>query len=215
MYGLPPLSLPPPIPLTGRRTYPIANTPHIGEQIDFADLVPGESYFRQFIPYAFSGDNFEEIELVSKERNATGQLTGEYSYRIPYPMMYEIDPKGDPTIPMPIPQAPSIFNPFEVIHSDSHQPNLYRFYKVAAVRRGRHMVGPLIKEKVKKNIRRKHLDMMLNKLDFSTDVGTGPADIIRKFVDLQPPRGAKSMPLRTRKEGGKRRKTRKTSKLTK
>jgi hypothetical protein len=221
MYGLPPLSLPPPIPLTGRRTVPINDNLHIGKEVSFANLVPGKSYFRKFGwgPALSATDNmggeYEEIELFSKGIDNTGQLTGDYTYFIPYPMRYQIDPKGDPITPMPIPQAPAIQNPFEMPHTEVYDPRYYRFYEVDPVKRGRHMVGPLIKQRLKKNIRRKHLDLTLDKLGLPTNLGTGPSDIIRKMVGLQPPRGSTAHSTQIRRHGGKRRKTRKASKSTK
>jgi hypothetical protein len=213
-----PMLLPPAVP--GQGVFTGEDRPHVGDEIAFEDLVPGETYFRRFVlgAYANVNDNYDEIILVDKLRDGSGQLTGQYSYRIPYPVRYEVNESGQPVNVLPVPLTPHIFNPYEVDHFNTYEPGVWRFYKVAPVRRGRHIMAPFIKQKLKKNIKRKHLNITLNQLGFSTNVGTGPADIIRKFVNLQPPKGAKGpAELRSRTVtnkrlvGGKKRKTRRNA----
>ena len=213
-----PMLLPPSVPAQGIFTG--EDRPHVGDEIAFEDLVPGERYFRKFAfgPYANVEDNYDEIIFVDKLRNNTGQLTGQYSYRIPYPVQYEINQRGQPVEMLPVPLTPHIINPYEIDNFDTYQPGFSRFYKVAPVRRGRHIMAPLLKQKLKKNIKRKHLDLVFDQMGFSTNVGTGPADTIRQFVGLQLPKGAKGpAELRSRTVtnkrllGGKKRKTRRNA----
>ncbi len=207
-----PLTLPPPPPgippLPARVGPPINDRPYLlGDEISYQDLIPGQEYYRSEI-WGQRPPQYNRIRIVNKGRAV-------YNFQqIREDEEYPTDQRGNPLFPYTVPRAPAPlgFNPQDRVMFTLYRPDLTKFYKISTVKRARHMVGPLIKEKLKKNIRRKHLDLMLNKVDFSTNVGTGPADIIRKFVDLQPPRGAKSMPIRTRKQGGKRRKTRRIPK---
>ena len=202
-----PLALPPPLGLPLLPPAPVNDRPYLlGDEISYEDLVPGQEYYRREI--WGQTPRYNRIKLVDKTNSV-------YNFqKITDDEVYPTNMRGNPLFPYTVPSAPLPpgFNPPNRVIFTLYTPERTTFYKISAVKRGRHMVGPLIKEKLKKNIRRKHLDMMLNKVDFSTDVGTGPADIVRKFVDLQPPRGAKSMPIRTRRGGGKRRKTRRTPK---
>lgn len=217
--SVPPLSLPPPpVPLTGRRTFPVENSPHIGKEVAFEDLVPGKSYFRKFSYWPNNTDgDYDEFKLIYKTKELSDQdqdqFVDTYAYTIPRPVRYMIDPRGDPLPPEYIPQAPSVIDQYGMIQSQIYDPRYYRFYEVDPVKRGKHLIGPQIKEKVKKDIKRKHLNLILDKLGFSTDLGTGPSDIIRKMVALQPPKGTAKVPSAiSRRHGGKRRKTRKSPK---
>jgi hypothetical protein len=203
-----PLSLPPPLRL------PPANQnlghPLLGERIAYEDLLPGEDYIIRFqIQGRFGRTNppsYMEIKLLTK---TDIDFTFEESPQV----LYQENERGDPLTPYLIPEAPTIVRRNR-IHTYPYNPASQRFYKVSPVKRGRYSVGPQIKEKLKTNLRRKQLNSVLNKFGLSTNVGTGPANTIRQMVGLQPPKGAKGIPLRTRKEGGKRkaRKTRKTRK---
>lgn len=196
--GMPPLALPPRMALPPPHRWRKYVVPgfHVGDEIAFEDLVPGESYFRKYVfgLYANVDDNYDEIILVDKVRNNQGNLTGEYSYKNPIPMQYYETFTGEPMTPIAIPQAPPIPgtpSPFDQIHMDFYMPGRTRFYKVGAVQRGRHWMAKPLKEKLKKNIKRKHLNTVLDRIGFSTNLGTGPANLIRKYLDLQPPKGTR------------------------
>lgn len=201
----------PPLGLYNPPTYQIRKF-HVGDEIAFEDMIPGQSYYHKDLVglYGIPRYDYDEIILVEKMRNNEGNLTGAYRYQIPAIKEYYESFTGEPMPPVSIPQAPlpqGLPNPDDLTHMDFYKPDTDKFYKVATIQRGRHLLNPLYKEKRKKEVRRKHLNTTLNALGFSTNVGTGPANIIRKYLNLQAPRGVKAstiLPRRKQPEGGKR-----------
>lgn len=162
-----------------------------GDEIAFQDLIPGERYILKVdIQHQFLNMEpwYEEIELLTKNNQ-----TGDYTYTILDEMHYPFNFRGDPLPPMLPPETPRPFMPPQPpqVLTGRYNPTQETFYKISAVKEGRHMVGFKIKDKLKKNIKRKHLNTILDRTGFSTNLGTGPADNIRKFVNLQPPKGTR------------------------
>jgi hypothetical protein len=205
-----PMLLPPPLVLPQAQADP--EHPLMGDPINYDDLVPGEEYIHryEFIGHHGIAPDYRFIRFISKTPT-------EFTYEEFPPIRFNVNERGDPLTPYSIPQAPTIA-PRQRIFTHPYNPQRDSFFLISPVKRGRFFVGPQIKRKLKTNLRRKHLNMLLDQLGFSTNVGTGPADIIRKFVNLQPPKGAKGpAELRSRKVtnkrllGGKRRKTRRNA----
>ena len=205
-----PMALPPALVLPQAQADP--GHPIAGDPIDYNDLVPGEKYIHRFVFHGYHGlttDDYEFIQLISKRPT-------DFTYE-EFPIQFQTNAQGNPMTPYEIPQAPTIA-PRQRIYTQPYNPQRDTFFRISPVKLGRYLVGPALKRKLKTNLRRKHLNIVLNQLGFSTNVGTGPADIIRQYVNLQPPKGAKGpAEIRSRKVtnkrllGGKKRKTRRNA----
>ena len=168
---------------------------HVGDEISFPDMIPGELYFRRWVLPYYNDNNpadYEEIKLLSKETDNQGNLTGRYRYSIPNAIEFYENAKRQPMTPeFPNTLPSDALFPEGYSWSDNYDPDRQVFYKVSPFKRAKHLVATPIKEKLKKNILRKHVNTILNRAGFSTNLGTGPANIIRKYLNLQPPKGTR------------------------
>lgn len=186
MAGIP-LGLPPPVgvpPLGLRRNE--VKPPVLGEEISYENLVPGQRYFhRTHMPPM--RPSYQMIEFRGKN-NATAPPRRFFNYTVPRQLSYELNERGDPLPPYVYPQAPRIFGAQNTVVQDEYDSEIDRFYKVSPVKEGRHYVGQTLKNKLKRNIRRKHVNTVLSRMGLPTELGVGPANTIRKALGLQPPK---------------------------
>jgi hypothetical protein len=191
-----PLALPPPLglplpppgipPLPARVGPPVNNRPYLlGSEISYEDLVPGQEYYRR-VMFGL-GPHYERIQLVSKTNDT-------YQYRdINDRNVYPFNRQGNPLPPYTIPSAPLPpgVPPRNTLSTDPYIPDRMRFFKISNVKKGRHLIGSRLRRKVNRNTRRQAINRELERYGLSTNTGTGPANLIRSFVGLQPPKGAK------------------------
>lgn len=181
----PPLGIPP-LALPARIGPPVNNRPYLlGNEISYEDLVPGQEYYQRTIFGLHP--HYERFELVSKT-NDTYQ-----SRNIQDRNVYPFNRQGNPLPPYTVPSAPLIPGgpPRITLTTLPYIPGRVRFFKISNVKKGRHLIGSNLRRKVNRNTRRQAINRELERYGLSTNTGTGPANLVRSFVGVQPPKGAK------------------------
>lgn len=159
----------------------------LGEEIAFENLVPGQQYFIK-TDYKHPRLKPWYTRIVFEGRQGTDGL---YRYTQIPEMNYPTNASGNPLPPTEEPVfvfIPGVNGPMMALHN----PALSTFYKVSPVKEGRHLVGQSIQMKLNKNRQRKGLNEILDAMGLPTELGTGPANIIRKSLGLQPPKGTRN-----------------------
>jgi ubiquitin-protein ligase len=194
-----PIALPPRLAAMRepRFTYPIPV--NRGPEVNFNTLQPGTHYYLQ----SSEANPMNEIEFVERVEGRPRSFRARFLPRL----IQRRNRSGNPLSPVYEPRAPG--PRLDTLYEGHAWPHT-KFYKVQKAKRIGTFIHPAIVEKMKKNTRRRSLNRSLNKAGISSELGSGPSNIIRQFSGLQPPKGTASYgPARKTRKGGKRRLTKK------
>ena len=194
-----PMALPPRLSALRepRFTYPIPV--NRGPEVNFNNLQPGTHYYLQ----SSEASPMNEIEFVER---IPGIPRGYHARGLPR-LLQRKNRAGNPLSPVYEPRSPGPH--LDTLYEGHAWPHT-KFYKVQKAKRIGTFIHPAIVEKMKRNTRRRNVNRILNEVGISSELGSGPSNIIRKFSGLQPPKGTASYrPARKTRKGGKRRHTKK------